>query len=170
MSQTMTYSGVLVIRTCWCGIKHAIPKGLDDHIRRSKKNSAYCPLGHSYVVADNTDEERLAAAEAKVTHLNDQLQASKADAEKVRVALLRDRARWANGMCPCCRRNFPALTQHVKTEHPDYDIKAIKKPVYKCSCWQEFETFHGLRVHQGKVRLDNWATQNRYYAHLTVTD
>lgn len=25
-----------------------------------------------------------------------------------------------NGVCPCCRRSFAALAQHMRRKHPDY--------------------------------------------------
>ena len=47
---TLTYQGELVMRTCWCGIRHAIPEELSRSADRDKSTSVYCPLGHPFVV------------------------------------------------------------------------------------------------------------------------
>lgn len=131
----------------------------------------YCPAGHPRVWLGQTTEQKLASAEARETALRDQLHAAEADAEASRSMLIRDRARFANGVCPCCNRTFQNVLAHMKGEHPDYDPKDLKRPTYKCSCGSRFETFHGLRVHQGKVRPDNWTEPKigHYWRHLTVT-
>jgi len=59
MSEVESYTGVqtLVVNTCWCGVRHAIPKELDDARMRSfnsrerKTIAIYCPLGHKYYPA-----------------------------------------------------------------------------------------------------------------------
>lgn len=165
----LVYTGYLVIETCpACHIRHGIPDDLRQRALDNHSVSVCCPRGHSWHFTGKTDRQKLEEAQAQLVHTKDQLEASKADAEKLRVTLLRDRDRWAKGMCPCCRRNFPGLAEHVRKEHPDYDISQIKAPVYRCSCSLTFETFRGLRTHQGKMRPDNWVKQSSYYAHLTV--
>src|ERR1044071_1302400 len=50
--------------------------------------------------------QKLRDAEARETALRDQLEAAAREAETVRAVLLRDRHRFANGVCPCCNRSF----------------------------------------------------------------
>lgn len=166
---TIPTHGTLVVVTCWCGCQHAIPSALNDYANASTSNRVYCPLGHTWV-RRQSDSDKLAAAQARNQHLEDQLLAAGKDAEKVRVALVRDRHRFANGVCPCCNRSFPALAQHVRTQHPEYDPTHLDAKRYACSCGRDFETPRGLRIHQGRARGKNWAlpTTSRWSAHLTV--
>ncbi len=169
MTETMTYTGTLVIETCWCGIAHAIPSDLRRWAHQSKENVVYCPLGHRWVVRE-TEANRL---KTQLDQANDQLQAATADAEALRVRLLRDRQRYANGVCPCCNRSFPALARHMKTEHPDYDPTHVEGQIeFGCSCGRKFQSYHGLRIHQGRSRSEDWLEPktSRWRAHLTSVE
>jgi hypothetical protein len=132
----------------------------------------YCPRGHSRVWKGPTVEQELKAAKAQTIHLEDQLSAAIRDAETTRQELLRDRQRFANGVCPCCQRSFQNVRRHVRTVHPelvDELASAMARPMYACSCGDRFETFRGLRTHQGHLRRDGWDRPNQaaWRAHLT---
>jgi len=130
----------------------------------------YCPRGHPRVWRGQTTEAKLQEVEAQLVHANDQLKASAEETEKMRLRLLRDRQRFANGVCPCCNRSFTNVMRHMKTQHPDYDPTHVGGQIeFKCSCGRSFATLHGLRTHQGRMRPDNWmTTTSRWRAHLTV--
>lgn len=126
---TMTYSGALVVTTCWCGLRQAIPSEL---MRQAEHNgkAIYCPLGHTWVVVE-TEAERLrrqlAAEEGKVADYRRWLAEERARAERAerrRAAakgqLTRTKNRIAKGVCPCCNRSFVDLARHMETKHPDY--------------------------------------------------
>lgn len=172
MPDVLTYTGELVVVRCWCGIRHAIPSELNRQLDLDPAHNAYCPLGHSYVrTGSKTATEKLAAAQARERHLEDQLRAAEADAEAGRVRLVRERERVANGVCPCCNRSFVALRRHIASQHPGYDpgnLTAASK--YRCSCGREFDTAHGLAIHQGRMRSDDWTSTStsRWRRHLTV--
>lgn len=168
---TIPTYGTLVVVTCWCGCQHAIPSGLNDWINNSPSNAVHCPLGHKWVRQRDSDARKLEAATARNRHLEDQLLAAGEEAERVRVALVRDRHRFANGVCPCCNRSFEALRRHIATQHPDYDPAHLDEAMYGCTCGRSFDTPRGLRIHQGRVRGPGWAlpTASRWSAHLTVT-
>ena len=129
----------------------------------------YCPSGHGRVWGGDTTEQKLRSAEARLVATQDQLRAAVEDAELTRVALLRERHRYANGVCPCCNRSFENVARHIKGQHPDYDLTRIDAPKYKCGCGQSFDSFRGLRTHQGHMRRDDWSEPNasRWRAHLT---
>lgn len=149
------------------GFDFAMSRTFYDETQRTKR-TWYCPMGHPRAWRGKTTEQSLKDARAKATHLQDQLRAAVRDAEASRVQLLRDRARFANGVCPCCNRFFDNVHRHMSSKHPDY-TPAAKAPVFRCSCGREFTTFPGLRTHQGKSRNDTWdaPTASRWSSHLT---
>lgn len=139
MPNTMTYTGKLVITSCWCGIAMALPQDLYTYISRDRRRSGYCPLGHEWVVGD-ADNDRLKRelAEAKdatararrsrdeawtvVTAERDQTRAAERSARAYRGHLTRLRNRIANGVCPVagCRRHFDNVQAHIEGQHPDW--------------------------------------------------
>jgi hypothetical protein len=162
---------------CNCGVLFAMPTELQDRFRANHDKWFYCPNGHQQHYTGPTAEQKLKDAQARETHLKDQLEAAGREAETVRVALLRDRQRFANGVCPCCNRYFPKVHQHMTTQHPDYDVTRVVQPSstkFACSCGRRFDTLRGLRTHQGHLRGDDWAkpetprTRTWGGAHLTV--
>lgn len=157
---TIPTSGTLVVVSCWCGIQFAIPRATHDWHCRSEQNVTYCPLGHAGVRRE-TAEMKLAAAQARERHLEDQLRAAENDAEATRRRLIRERHRFANGVCPCCNRSFTNVARHMATKHPDYDSSHLEPATYACSCGREFNTPHGLRMHQVKT---TWGTHRTVVA------
>lgn len=156
-----------------CGVIFGIPADYDNR-RREDHRSIYCPSGHTMTYDGPTAEQKLKKAEAREQHLTDQLSAAIRDGEETRVALLRDRQRFANGVCPCCNRSFDNVRRHMSSKHPNYDATDVKRPAAKrstCSCGSAFDTLTGLRIHQGRLRGPTWdaANASRWSAHLTVT-
>lgn len=126
---TDTYTGTLVIRTCWCGIRHAMPSGLDDHVDNG--GSAFCPLGHEYVRNVRTEAQIERDKNARLEAQLDQVRARAAHLEASRRAHkganTRLRRRVAAGVCPCCNRTFQNLARHVASQHPDFgEMKETK--------------------------------------------
>lgn len=162
----------LVTETCYsCSVLFAMT---EEHRRRLLNNhdkSFYCPNGHKQHYTGKTTEQKLIDAQARETALRDQLDASIRDAEAARSALARDRQRFTNGVCPCCNRSFENVRRHMTTKHPDFDVTelAVRRLKFNCGCGARFETYHGLRVHQGKSRRANWSEpgQDSWRSHLT---
>lgn len=125
---TLTYTGELVVVTCWCGTAHAVPKGLRDHQlsehRDGRKFDVFCPLGHSYIVSGKSkwreEQERADAAEARLLATRDQLAAERKAHTATKANLTKTKKRVAGGVCPCCNRSFVQLTRHMATKHPGY--------------------------------------------------
>jgi hypothetical protein len=172
---TTTQLELTVVDCCNCGMRFAMTTNLNQRLRNKPGSTFYCPAGHSQHYTGKSAEQKLADAEAREVALRDQLHAAEADAEATRVRLLRDRHRFANGVCPCCNRSFENVRRHMTTKHPDYDASEITLPDvrlrYKCSCGRTFETPRGLAVHQGHSRSSNWTdpSEGKYWRHLTVT-
>lgn len=153
---TLTGSERLVTETCInCGVLFAMPEELYD-TRQGDGGRFYCPNGHNMFYTGKTDAQKLKEAAARETALRDQLSAAIRDTEQTRRAMLRDRHRFANGVCPCCNRSFENVRRHIQGQHPEYDAAALGKPVqsYTCSCGSSFETLRGLHIHQGHARKD----------------
>lgn len=158
-----------------CGITFAITEDLYDRLQGHPDRWFYCPNGHDQHYTGKSDAQKLKDAEARELALRDQLEASIRDGETTRRALIRDRHRFANGVCPCCNRSFGNVRRHMASQHPDYDATDVTTaaPRYRCSCGREFETPHGLHIHQGRQRSQTgrwrWDKpgQSRWFAHLT---
>lgn len=118
MSDTLTYTGTLIVTTCWCGIRHSIPTELYEQAKRHGK-TVYCPLGHAWIVSDNDDKkaERLAR---RLQATRDLLRAEERSHAATRGHLTRTKRRVAAGTCPCCSRSFQNLARHMQGQHPDY--------------------------------------------------
>lgn len=158
---------------CNCGIRFAMPADLNRRLRDNPGTTFYCPKGHAQHYTGKSARQKLKDAEAREVALRDQLRAAEADAEATRVRLLRDRRRFANGVCPCCNRSFDNVRRHMESKHPDYDASEVNLPASlrcKCSCGRSFETPRGLAIHQGRQRSSDWTDPNQgnYRRHLTV--
>jgi hypothetical protein len=161
----------LFVSDCTCGVVFGIPVDLEKR-RRADRKPFYCPNGHELYFQGKTDAQKLEEAKARETALRDQLSAAIRDGERTRQALLRDRQRFANGVCPCCNRSFENVRRHMTTQHPDYDVTKVKQVGavrFRCSCGRSFESLRGLRTHQGHMRYDGWDQPGAgaWSAHLT---
>lgn len=158
-----------------CGVVFAMTEEHEQRLRASH-NTFYCPNGHTmWFKPGKSDEQKLKESAARETALKDQLSAAIREGDAARQELLRTRQRIANGVCPCCTRSFPNVLAHMTTEHPDFALPANVRHAadvveFRCSCGGEYETYHGLRVHQGKSRYDGWDDPDapRWSAHLAV--
>lgn len=178
---TFTKTTEFVTVTCCydgCGVQFAFTRAYYELVRNDPKRWWFCPNGHTqHYTAEATDAHKLERAKARETALTDQLNAAVYEAERVRGALLRDRQRLANGVCPCCNRSFENVRRHMTTKHPDYDATRVAQPGmvrFPCSCGRSFDTLRGLRTHQGHSRADGWEKRaqsdyswERRSAHLT---
>lgn len=122
MPETLTYTGTLVIRTCWCGIQHAIPSGLNDQVNYHGM-AAYCPLGHKWVTSGETSDARAKRLARQLEATRDVLHAEERSHSATRGHLTRAKKREkriAAGVCPCCNRTFQNLARHMSGQHPDF--------------------------------------------------
>ena len=169
---TVFHDGINLVteECCACGTVFAMAQEFKRQRLRDRTNF-YCPAGHSQAYVGDTDAKKLEREKAKNTHLEDQLLAAAIDAEKARSALIKDRHRIANGVCPCCNRYFTNVHRHIRGEHPDFDPGPSKVSRYKCGCGRSFESPRGLAIHQSRQRgSGGWYRPNTpaWRAHLTV--
>lgn len=133
-AQTIAYSGQLVVSTCWCGMRHAVPSELLDHQERAHNDgrevpSIYCPLGHQYVPAGEGEaaraKRRLKYAQDDNARLDAEREQAEASARAYKGAATKARKRAKAGTCPCCKRTFQQLSNHMRRKHPDFDPEAV---------------------------------------------
>lgn len=131
MVTTLKFTGELVVTSCWCGIRVAIP----DSLHREAKNNGhavYCPLGHTFVFG-TTEVDRLRNELEKAQRTAIRERGWRVDAERdaeherrskaaVRGHLTRMRNKIASGVCPVddCRRPFQQVAAHIKRMHPEW--------------------------------------------------
>lgn len=128
----MLMQGELIVTSCWCGIKHAVPRALYDHAKGDSDNHIFCPLGHKFVYRDSDAtvlrrekavvERQLANALSREAKQLERAQAAERRARALKGHITRYRKRVAIGMCPVpmCKRHFINVQNHVKTEHADW--------------------------------------------------
>jgi hypothetical protein len=126
---TITYTGRLVTTTCWCGIHLAVPQDLYNIAKRNKDKAIYCPLGHSFIFS-NTTEEQLEVAKQETKRARQRERAVRElltheehSHRATRGHMTRIKKRVAAGVCPCCNRTFRDLAKHMEGQHPDYAPK-----------------------------------------------
>lgn len=119
---TLTYTGTLTTTTCWCGIAHAIPSDLYRKAELDHRQSVYCPLGHSWVFAGETEAARLAR---ELKRARDRLASERARADGAEASLrttkghvTRLRKRVLDGECPLCGQHLRDVARHVARVHP----------------------------------------------------
>lgn len=156
-----------------CGVPFAISQTLYDKAQADHGIWFYCPNGHNIHFLGKSMKDELREAETRATALRDQLEAAAREAETVRAALIRDRLRFADGLCPCCDKRFDDVRLHMKSDHPDYDASKIvrhqRPPKIQCTCGREFSSLGGLHRHQNAQRGTYWykPETSRWSAHLT---
>ena len=119
MSNTLYHTTTLSVIRCThegCGIVYALS---DDYIadRQRDRKTFYCPNGHSRWYPGQTPEQKLARAEARVTHLEDQKEAAERSARAYKGQTTRIKNRIRNGVCPFCNRSFADVREHMAAKH-----------------------------------------------------
>jgi hypothetical protein len=132
---TLSFTGELVVTSCWCGITLAVPRQMYRWAQNDHKHHIYCPLGHTFVYGKNETDlakeraENLAIqlrnARTSTSAVRDQLQAERRSNAAYRGWITRLRNRIANGVCPVadCHRHFDDVQAHIQTQHPDWASK-----------------------------------------------
>ena len=125
--ETMTATSTLVTEICCaCGTAFAMEESLRKN-RLMHKKSFYCPNGHSQVYVDEPLDEKCKRLESQLKNEKESRKWWKEEAETkarslsaTKGVLTKTKKRIANGVCPCCNRQFINLQRHMKTQHPDY--------------------------------------------------
>jgi hypothetical protein len=135
------YAGEIVVTTCWCGIRHGVPRELYDYVNGQHNDGVrqmgiYCPLGHSWVFSGKGEADRLREENARLERVAasraESLRIAREDrdhADRRRAAakgqLTKVRNRIANGVCPSCNRHFANVERHMSSQHPDFVVPLV---------------------------------------------
>lgn len=100
--------------------------------RKSDGQSFYCPLGHRQCYTETTESrlrKQLETEQANKEHFRQQAEKNRMDRERVerRLTAMKGQVTKANnklkkGVCPCCDQHFPDLENHIKAQHPEFDL------------------------------------------------
>jgi hypothetical protein len=113
-----------------CGVIFAVTTEFEGR-RRKQRDGFYCPKGHSMSFSGPSASEREAArlkkeldrTQAILNSTNQALLVERetlATTRRSRAAIKGHLTRLINkGVCPFCRRNFPAVRLHIEGEHPE---------------------------------------------------
>lgn len=156
-----------------CGVIFGITEDYEDRRRKDGKDF-HCPNGHVCCwTPGKSDAAKLQDERAEREKVETALFMSIIAAEDMRGIILRDRARFAAGLCPCCRRSFDNVRRHMTDQHPDYAVQRVadlaKPAKVVCSCGRPFDNVHGLHIHQSRQRASGWwkPEASTRSAHLT---
>ncbi len=114
---TFQETEVFVVEHCYkCGIAWAVTQDFQN--RRLKDHDLfYCPSGHGQYYCGKSEEEKLRdqlkASQAKLATAQFELQVNEKQIKRLNKRI-------ANGVCPCCHRQFIQMTRHMRTKHPEY--------------------------------------------------
>lgn len=108
---------------CDCHITFAVTTTFQK-ARQKDHNSFYCPMGHSQYYSNQSEEEKL---RNQLRIEREYKEEYREERDRLKGSLIatkghqtRLRKRIANGVCPCCKRNFKNLAGHMKSQHPDF--------------------------------------------------
>lgn len=129
MSTTFTEYVTLEKTTCWkCGVVFAMPQHLMKTLcELGKDGEFYCPNGHSACFTESkADRLERELREQKCETMR--VEQAKRALENENIVLFKSKERLAkrikNGVCPCCKRSFCKMQQHIKTKHPQWQKEA----------------------------------------------
>lgn len=111
-----------------CGVLYCLPCAMMDEQRKTG-GSHYCPNGHSQGwFKGNTEFDRVKRErdnlKQQMARVEDErreaVAAAEARAEKAEAATKRIKKRASAGNCPCCKRTFSNMAEHMKRQHPEF--------------------------------------------------
>ena len=122
---SVTYETVTTFEPthCECGVQFALTQSMYRHLKRSH-DWFYCPNGCHIHYSGESIEKRLERKLERVKSENHGLHYRLDYANRSRAALrgqvTKIKRRISKGICPCCRRNFANLKQHMEGQHPNW--------------------------------------------------
>ena len=120
-----------VLTMVGCGHVTAVPSHTVTQLRRSHENFYCSTCGRPNHFLEKSDvelerekteraERNLKWAESDRARARDAAAAADRRATAYKGHLTRQRKRASAGTCPCCKRTFKALSQHMLKQHPEY--------------------------------------------------
>lgn len=114
---------------CECGIQFAFDSEIVARRKQDGKNFT-CPNGHSQAYVDSEVSRLKKQLESKDRQLANEREWGESYRKRnreldksnsaLRGVVTRTKNRIKNGVCPCCKRSFQNVHEHMKTKHPEY--------------------------------------------------
>lgn len=118
------------IVSCYsCTARFAIPSELYRRVVTNHSGSVHCPACGALTCwpAETEDQKRIKQLESKLNWDMEECARQKRNQEAAEASLrgvvTRIKRRIGSGICPCCKRSFKQLSQHMAHKHPDYTTK-----------------------------------------------
>lgn len=126
-----SYRGETTLTVCvcdTCGITYGVPQKMVDRARELGQSQITwcCPKGHGGIgfhgLSGAERERRTMERERNRANANREhaLEMERRYAAQ-KGATTRARKRHAAGVCPCCKRSFKQVREHMERMHPDFD-------------------------------------------------
>lgn len=126
MAEPLYLTDPFEIVTCChkgCGISFAMQKSTIT-LQKRHGRSFYCPNGHSQHWLGESYEEKAERLQRELDETrawsNRRIAQEQRSHAATRGHLTRVKKRSAHGVCPCCKRTFAKVADHMKRMHPDY--------------------------------------------------
>lgn len=101
-------------------------------LRKEDKKSFWCPAcGTSMSYRESESARRIREAEQRADTAVREAATARGQLRTVTRQAEKMRKRIRNGLCPCCRRNFPSLGEHIRKQHPEFgnaeSLRAVRE-------------------------------------------
>lgn len=128
---TLNLTEQLVTEHCIsCGVHFAVPISYQQQ-RVADQRNYWCPNGHQQHYTGKTEAQKLRDqlerterektwAENRAKRLRDEADAERRQHAATKGQLTKARKRAAAALCPCCNRTFAQMSEHLRTQHPEY--------------------------------------------------
>ena len=116
-----------------CGMVFFMPETFSKQCQEQKPNkSFYCPAGHPMIYSGENEIDKERRMRQRLEQENARLSELATEAERKRQTIEREfgrhKKRAAAGTCPCCQRTFSNMSRHMKTKHPEFEVRLSGLP------------------------------------------
>ncbi len=122
-SYTYTEQLTMVIEECVrCGIVFGVTRSYQRQLK-DKGINFYCPNGHGQSYTETAEmrlNQKLREIQGQLAQKELEIIAEAKAREVEYRKVKRLEKRMANGVCPCCHRQFIQMTRHMRTKHPEF--------------------------------------------------
>ncbi len=111
-----------------CGVPFGITADIYRRVVTDAVGSIYCPAcGKTSMWRESDDQKKIKALEAKLKWEMENTERARAMRDEAQKSVInlkgqvtKAKRRAAHGVCPCCKRTFKQLSEHMKMQHPDF--------------------------------------------------
>lgn len=104
-----------------CGVAFCVPD-VWVNARKNDHLTWYCPNGHQRHWPQETEAEKLRRqldnTKQQIARAEDEAREAAVERDKAVRSRDRMKRRIVNGTCPCCKRSFSNVADHMRSKHP----------------------------------------------------